>query len=203
MKNGRLIALVGVTSVGKTTQREKLVAYGREELKFSVTSVKYPVYNLSPTGPLIHACLKEGNSQKWTAEQLQEACAQNRHDFQPKLEQLLTENDFVILEMYTTTGFCFGMGDGVPWPMLKKWNEGLTEPDVTIWLDGARFMDSIEKGHRFEEDAVKTEVIRNFHFLLCEKYGWHTVISSSPKEVVFSDILTVLERYAGFKETVS
>ena len=31
MKNGRLIAFMGVTNVGKTTQRDLLVQYGKEQ----------------------------------------------------------------------------------------------------------------------------------------------------------------------------
>ena len=182
---------MGVTNVGKTTQRDLLVQYGKEQ-GINIAGVKYPVYDLAPTGPLIHQCLKEGNPNNWNAAKLQQMCAQNRHDFQPELKKLLSENDIVVVEMYTATGYCFGMGEGVPWQLLKEWNEGLLEPDISIFLDGNRFIESIEKGHRFEEDFLKTEVIRNFHYLLGEKYGWCLVMSHQGKMAVHENIKSII-----------
>ncbi len=194
MKDGILVALMGVTNVGKTTQNDLLLEFAlKNNMRFA--SVKYPVYDLAPSGPRVHRCLKEGNPDKLTAFQLQQSCAQNRRDFEPQLKKLLEENDIVIVEMYTATGYCFGMAEGVAWSTLKELNEGLIVPHVSILLDGERFIDSIEKGHRFEEDFVKTEVVRNFHLLLAEKYGWYVVKSDKDKMSVHDEIINIIASY--------
>lgn len=192
-KKGNLITIMGVTNVGKTTQMDflekRLINNG-----LSFKMLKYPIYDLLPTGPRIFAVLKQGNPENLNAKELQELCAENRKDFQNKLEELLSTIDVVIAEMYTGTGIAYGIGDGVPKDFLLEINQGLLEPDVSILLDGERYMESKEAGHRFENDDEKTNFIRNIHLELADELGWTIVNANQDREIISNQIWTEIEK---------
>ncbi len=177
--------------MGKTTQMGLLENYLLEKnLKFK--TLKYPIYSLVPTGPRIHAFLKGNNPENLTPTQFQELCAQNRMDFQPELEKMLAENDVVIAEMYTGTGIAYGIGDGVPRDYLLKVNEGLLAPDVSILLDGTRYLESIEKTHVYENDNEKTERIRAIHLDLAKEFGWHVLNANLSRDEIHKEIIDII-----------
>ncbi len=182
---GKLVTIMGVTNVGKTTQMEilekRLITQG-----LSFKMLKYPIYDLAPTGPQIHAVLKQGNPENLSAKQLQELCAQNRKDFEPRLEELLSDTDIIIAEMYTGTGIAYGMGDGLEKDFLLEINQGLIEPDISVLLDGNRYLESIESGHRFETDDEKTNKIRKIHLELGNDLNW-TIINANQDRAVIAD----------------
>ncbi len=187
MKKGLLFTIMGVTNTGKTTQIELLEeTLQKQNIKFH--TLKYPIYKFETTGPKIFACMKGGNPEKISALELQQLCAQNRKDFEPELKKLLTKNDIVIAEMYTGTGIAYGMGEGLDKNELIEMNKGLLVPHLSILLDGKRFLESIEKGHRFEEDAEKTEKIRQYHLELAKDFGWKVLRSDRSRERVAKDI---------------
>ena len=70
-KLGILFTLLGVTNTGKTTQQKLLEDHLRQD-GYRVTYVKYPVYDLLPTGPRINAYLRQGNPEKITAQEFHE-----------------------------------------------------------------------------------------------------------------------------------
>ena len=143
---GKLITIMGINNIGKTTQQTVLVEFLKEN-GHSVTALKYPVYDLVPTGPRCNAYLREGNPENLFPKEFQQLCAKNRLDFQSKLKSLLEENDFVLAEMYTGSGICFGMADGIDKNELIDMNRNLLVPDISILLDGERFLESREKNH--------------------------------------------------------
>lgn len=181
------IALYGITNVGKTTQID-LFKERCEREKINLCTQKYPIYGLEPTGSLITEAIKKGNPKNLSAGEIQALMAKNRFDFQSQLEQLTFTHNLVIAEMYTGTGIAYGIGDGVNKEVLFAINEGLVIPGINILLDGNRFLESLEKGHRFEEDSKKTEDIRCIHLDLAKQYKWSVVNANSPKEVVHEDI---------------
>lgn len=199
MKINNFLALYGITNVGKTTQIDLLKKRCKEE-NISLFTQKYPVYDLEPTGPMIFSAIKGGNSEKLSSAEIQALMAKNRFDFQPQLEYLANavDIDIVVAEMYTGTGVAYGIGDGVNKEVLLAINEGLVIPAVSILLDGERFLESIEKGHRFEEDKEKTERIRSIHLELAKMYDWHIINANQNKEIIHEQIWSLVIKILSF-----
>lgn len=184
---GILFTLLGVTNLGKTTQQE-LLHKRLEQEGYTVAYVKYPRYDLAPTGPRINAYLRQGNPEGISAREFHELQVQNKKDFQPELERLLSENDIVLAEMYTGTGIAYGMGDGFDKTELIGMNAALRAADLSVLLDGKRFLESREAGHHFENDDEKTERVRQAHLELAREFGWQIVNANQPRETVHEEI---------------
>lgn len=193
---GILFTLLGVTNTGKTTQQKLL----EEHLKndgYRVAYIKYPVYDLEPTGPRINAYLRGGNPENISALEFHKLQIQNKFDFESKLLSLLEENDIVLAEMYTGTGITYAMGDGLPKDWLISEYAPLRKADISILLDGKRFLESREAGHHYENDDEKTEKIRLAHLELAKDFGW-TVINANQTidevhQQIYSEIKKVLK----------
>lgn len=190
-KKAKRIALMGINNIGKTTQQLLLESFLKEQ-KYQVATLKYPLYNLEPTGPRCNAYLRKGNPENLTPKEFQQLCAQNRFDFQDTLEGMSKVYDYIILEMYTGSGICFGMADGVDKQELVEMNDGLLIPDTSILLDGERFLDSKEEIHNYEQDDLKMKTIRDNHLELAHDLGWSTVNANQSIEKVHNDIMNII-----------
>lgn len=191
MKKGILVTIMGITNVGKTTQLQLLdKRFLTEGLKFK--TLKYPVYGLEPTGPRVWGFLKGGNPEKLNPTEFQSLCAQNRKDFEPQLNQMLSENDVIVAEMYTGTGIAYGLGDGVPKDYLLEINKGILEPDISILLDGARYLESREVGHIYENNDKITETIRQIHLELAKDMNWTVLNANLPREIIHEQIYNLI-----------
>lgn len=191
MGRGLFIVLYGQNNLGKSTQLDLLEdvwkLIGREYRR-----VKYPVYDLEPTGPMINAILRQGVPA--TDEELQALFAQNRRDFEPTLVSWLEGGEDVIAEDYLGTGLAWGLTKGVSREFLDEVNKDLLIPDMSILLDGERFSSGIEKGHRHE--CAGTEIWekgRRAHLELAKEFGWEVVNANQSKEKVLEDSLAALE----------
>ncbi len=145
--------------------------------------IKYPVYDLYPTGPAINAVLRHGAPS--TALELQTMYAQNRRDYEPTLTEILLTKP-VVGEAYTKTGIVNGLLEGVDRELLDQINNDLRVEDHGILLDGERFVSGIEREHRFEMgDWEKT---REIHRALAEEFGWDRVNANRSIDLVHADI---------------
>ena len=201
MKKG-YIAIYGTNNLGKTTQLELLQERCDKEGK-SIHTQKYPIYDLVPTGPLIFGVMKKGNPLKIKAGELQALTAKNRFDYQQTVRDILNGNSnspypssrAIIAEMYTGTGIAFGLGDRVKKEFLLAVNEGLLIPDVSILFDGERFKESIEEGHRYEENDKKTIRIRKIHQILAKEMGWHIINANRTREEIHEEIWGLIKDF--------
>lgn len=185
---GKLVAIYGINNIGKTTQ-VKLLKEKLEELGNKVATVKYPIYDLEPTGPQINAYLRQGNTLGLSPEEIQLAYANNRKDSTEKLQKLLLENNFVILEDYTGTGISWGMGRGVNKDYLIEINKNLLKEDLAILMDGERFLEAQEKNHMHENNHELTNKVRQAHLELAKQFGWKIVNANQTIEEVNKNIL--------------
>ncbi len=191
----KFIAVYGVNGIGKTTQVEKLVANLRE-LGLSVKYLKYPIYDLEPEGPFINKYLRdaefrEANPQ--TTHELQLKYAQNRLRYQPKLEECLANGDWVVAEDYTGTGVAWGLAWGGEMAYLEEINKDLRQPDLSILMDGERFLTATEAGHRNETNNDKLEACKNFMRQLALRYDWQTVPANDTIDNVQKNILQIVK----------
>ena len=193
---GKLITIVGINNIGKTTQ-VKLLPESMSSIGFSCVTQKYPVYDCEPTGSRINSYIRNKNPEGLTPTEFQYLCAENRRDFEPKLKALLNENDFVVAEMYNESGLAFGLGYDVDEQALINMNKGLLQSDLVILFDGERFLEAKEIGHYFEKNDQKIDRIRQIHLDLAKKYNWVTINANmSVDEVQVELIKTILNSFA-------
>lgn len=188
---GNFIVLYGSNNIGKSEQVKQLAnAFVDKELEF--LKIKYPIYNLQPTGPKINKLLR--TSSKISELELQKVFAQNRRDFQPILENILDSGVHVLAEDYTGTGLAWGLTRDCSIEELEDINKDLLVPDLAILIDGKRFFTKVEEGHRNEGSSQDTwERNRKMHQFLAKRYGWSIVNANQKIEEVHSDILDILE----------
>lgn len=168
------ITLYGINNIGKTTQALRLV----ERLKdagYDAVYVKYPVYDVEPTGVFLNQFLRSGGVQSISEEELQLWFTLNRYQFEPTLKQWLSEGKIVVAEDYTGTGIAWGTIKGASTEWLETVNKDLIREDFAILLDGERHEAAKEAGHLHEDNAIFMKKARGVHLELCEKYGWTVV----------------------------
>lgn len=182
-KKGKLIVLYGINNLGKTTQAKILVA----DLKkngYKAEYLKYPIYDLEPSGPIINNYLRGGNVYKLSGFDVQFLYALNRMQYEKELQKKLDKGINIIAEDYTGTGLAWGMGKGVPEKFMNNINSHLLKEDLGILFDGERFKDSIEKKHKHETDSALMKKVRAIHLYLGKKHKWQKVNANLPIEVI-------------------
>lgn len=182
MKRGVFITLYGINNIGKTTHAKKLVQKLKDE-GYKAVYLKYPIYDLEPTGPQINAILRKSGSQSMSEEELQTLFIQNRRDFEPQLLKMLEAGTIVIAEDYIGTGIAWGTAKGADQKWLEKLNEGLLLEDLAILLTGERSMSAKEQSHLHERDDGLVMKVGEILLELGKKYGWKQLeVQRDPKK---------------------
>lgn len=193
MREGLFIVIYGTNNIGKSTQVKMLLeAFTKAGLE--VEHLKYPIYDLKPTGPKINKILRGGKEQKISEAELQEIYAQNRRDFQLQLCKKIDESVNIIAECYTGTGLAWGWTKGADLEKLIKMNRGLVVPDIAILLDGERFLSGKEENHLHEANDEWMEKCRKNFLELAARFNWEVVNANQEPEEVHRDILEIIER---------
>lgn len=188
---GKLLVLYGANNLGKSTQVE-LLESALQRMKIPVKRIKYPIYDLEPTGPKINAVIRGG--EQMAEEELQRTYVQNRRDYQPKLEEALDSGISVIAEDYIGTGIAWGLVRGVSIETLEEMNQGLRQEDVAILLTGERFSTGRESGHRNETDDEIWGKANANHLMLGKRYHWQQVNANQSREKVHADIMEIVTK---------
>lgn len=168
------ITLYGINNIGKTTQAKRIV----ERLKMfgkKAMYVKYPVYEIEPSGNFLDRILRSGVPQEMTEEELQMWFTLNRYQNQPILKKLLDEGNYVVAEDYSGTGIAWGVAKGAKLQWLEDLNKYLVKEDLAILMDGERQLGSKETLHIHERDDVLVERCQQVFRDLVVRYGWKVV----------------------------
>lgn len=193
MREGLFIVIYGINNLGKTTQAKMLVE-SFQQAGLAAEYLKYPIYDLAPTGPKINEILRSGEKQLITEEELQKIYVQNRVDYQPQLCKKISEGVNIVAEDYSGTGIAWGWSKGADLVNLIALNKGLLKPDIEILLDGERFIGGKEENHLHESNDELMDKCRANHLLLAARFGWQVVGANQTVEEVQWDILQILER---------
>lgn len=137
--------------------------------------VKFPVYDIAPTGPALNGFLRNGGAQDISEKELQLWFTLNRYQFQPTLKKWLDSGKIVVAEDYTGTGIAWGTVKGASTDWLESVNEELIREDLAILMDGERFREAEESGHIHESNETLMIRSREVHQMLGKRYGWITV----------------------------
>ncbi len=155
--------------------------------------LKYPVYDLTPTGPALNEYLRQGNPRKLSPKDAQILYAKNREDYEPILKKDLESGKDVVAEDYWGTGVAWGVGAGVDKDFLLDLNKRFQFEDLAILLSGTRFETAVEKKHLHEENIEFTNRVELVHQDLAKQFGWKIVNANQDKEQVAEDIWKLVE----------
>jgi len=196
MKKGALITIYGVNNVGKTTQAKILIGK-LKSCGLKVKYLKYPVYDIKPTGPIINKVLRGEGGQKIPEDELQLWFILNRYQFQSELQKLLDNGYIVIAEDYIGTGIAWGMAKGLDEMWLINANKHLIKEDLSIYIQGKRDPNVKEKKHVHEQNDELVERCKKTHEYLCKKYKWKKVLQgniNTTAKLIFNIVDDFLKR---------
>src|SRR3989339_1329495 len=194
MNKGKFIVLYGINNLGKTTQA-KLLTKKLQNEGHKAEYLKYPVYDLKPSGLILNNYLREGNTYQLTPREAQIFYALNRFQFEPTLKAKLEQGINIVSEDYVGTGLCWGIGSGVDEQFVRKINEELLKEDISFLFDGTRFTDSTESGHKHETNLKLLEEVRVAHLRLGEEFGWQKINANLPIEEIHSQIWDYIQKF--------
>lgn len=150
--------------------------------------LKYPVYDLEPSGTLINEYLREGNPHHLSAREIQLMYVWNREQYEPTLLKKLESGIHVVAEDYVGTGLAWGIGTGVDEQFMKYINAHLHKEDIAFLFDGARFTEATEGTHKHETNDELMEKVREIHARLGEEFGWNKINANETKEQIHEKI---------------
>ena len=183
MARGKLIVIYGINNLGKTTQARLLVEALRNK-GVETRYLKYPLYDLEPSGSFINEYLRNGNPQGFSSREFQLLQIMNRTQYDAELRSRLENGEWIVAEDYVGTGIAWGMGAGVDRALLEQLNRHLREEDRGILFEGKRFLEAQESNHHHESNHDLTEKVREAHRALGVVYGWLRVDANEPIERV-------------------
>lgn len=193
----KFIVIYGINNIGKTTQSKMLVQHFLNRGQ-KADYVKYPIYDIKPSGPFLDSVLRS-NKQEISEEELQLWFTVNRYQFQPVLKSKLAHEISIVAEDYVGTGLAWGSAKGADYSWLKTLNSHLMKENVGILLDGDRFVFAKEDRHIHETNEKLMEKVRKKLIDIGREFNWHIVNANQTKEKVFSDVLSVLKENGLFE----
>lgn len=158
----KLIVLYGINNLGKSTQAHLLIDRLRT-LGVQAEYLKYAIYDLAPSGPILNDYLRNGNPHQLSPREFQLLQVLNRTQYQPILQNKLENWTWIIAEDYVGTGIAWGMGAGLDQQFLTQINEHLITSDLNLFFDGERFQSWIEQNHQHEQNSFLMQQVRLHH----------------------------------------
>lgn len=168
---GKLIVLYGINNLGKTTQSRLLVERLQAE-GLRASYVKYALYDLEPSGPMINAYLRLGNPYQLSPREYQILHTLNRTQYDGELRSRLDSGEWIVAEDYVGTGIAWGMGAGVDRNFLEQLNSHLVREDMGFFFQGQRFLEARETNHKHETDDELMQRVAHSHEILAQYYNW-------------------------------
>lgn len=194
MQKGTFITLYGINNIGKTTHA-KLLCEKLKELGYKAEYVKYPIYDMTPTGPFLYKTLRSPEGQKISEDELQLWFILNRYQFEPELKMLLEEGYIVIAEDYIGTGIAWGTAKGLDQKWLEDANKHLLKEDFSIMMEGNRDLNAKEKTHVHEQNDALVEKCKQVHEKLAAEYNWKIVQLQDKVEDTAKLIFDVVDEF--------
>jgi len=191
---GKFIVLYGINNLGKTTQAKLLVEKLQKE-GLKAEYIKYPIYDLEPSGKIINGYLREGNPFNLSPREAQIFYASNRFQYEPTLKEKLEQGINVVSEDYKGTGMAWGIGSGVDEKFIKYINKNLLDEDLAFLFDGQRFTEATEAGHKHETDDELMTKVRQSNLRLGEEFGWKKIDANLSIEEIHQIIWDTVQKH--------
>ncbi len=187
MKKGLFIVLYGVNNLGKTTQAKLLVERLQKE-GHQAEYMKYAVYDLAPSGPLINNYLRGGNTWDLSAREVQLLHSLNRTQYEPTLLEKLASGITVVAEDYIGTSIAWGTASGAEETFVREVNAHLLQEDLAFLLAGTRFTEATEHGHPNETNEERMQKAVDIHARLGREFNWQLVNANQSIEEVHTSL---------------
>lgn len=186
------IVLYGINNLGKTLQA-KLLVEKLNQSGIQAEYLKYPIYDLKPSGQILNAYLRSDNPHNLSACESQIIYALNRTQFEPILKEKLASGITIVAEDYTGTGLAWGIGAGVNEQFLKDLNSHLIKEDLALLFDGERFLTGQEINHKHEKDETLIQKVRQTFLRLAQEFNWKKINANQSIEMVAKEVWDKLE----------
>ena len=193
MKKGKFIVLYGINNLGKTTQA-KLLVTRLQSLGYQAEYLKYALYDLEPSGPLLNSYLREGNPNGLSPREFQLLQVLNRTQYEPMFRSKLDAGTWVIAEDYIGTGIAWGVGAGMHQDFLEELNSHLLKEDLAFFFDGERFTSGIEKIHQHEQNDELTQKVRKVHQTLAKELDWIPINANQSIEEIQTQLQKLVKQ---------
>lgn len=184
---GKFIVLYGINNLGKTTQAKILV----DKLKLhglKAEYLKYPIYDLAPSGAILNNYLRQNNFYNLTPREIQIIYAFNRAQYEKNLLEKLSRGINLVAEDYTGTGLAWGLAAGLDENFLKLINSNLLKEDLAFLFDGERFLKSIEYNNQHETNYQLISRARIAHLRLGYEFGWVIINANQSSKQIHEKI---------------
>ena len=190
-QSGKFVVIYGVNGIGKTTQAKLLADYfnrSRQEAKY----LKYPVYDVNPSGLVLNDYLRRGNKFKLSPREAQVIFTLNRTQFEPQLKEMLKQGVNIIAEDYTQTGIAWGITNGIKQEFLEMINSHLIKENLSILLDGTPFVKSLNPNHLYEKNYQLIKKAREIFLQLAHQKKWPIISANQSINEVHRQIVSLL-----------
>ncbi len=191
--DGKFIVLYGINNTGKSTQAKLLVERLNKE-GFEAEYLKYPLYDIEPSGKMVNDFLRGGNPYDFSYRESQLLNVINRTQYESILKQKLESGIHIVGEDYTGSGLSWGIGSGVDEEFMKTINSHLLKEDIAFVFDGNRFKEATEKDHIYETNNDLQEKVRAVYARLGQEYGWIPVDANQSIEEIHEKIWGVVSK---------
>jgi thymidylate kinase len=192
-EKGKLIVIYGINSLGKTTQAKMLVESLIIRYSKRAEYLKYPVYTLEPTGPLLNNYLKGGNPNQFTSREFQLMQVINRTQYQNTIQEKLDKGIWIVAEDYVGTGIAWGMADNLDKKLLFELNSHLIKEDLGILFEGTSFANDLDKENIHESNLELLQKAATAFKEISNDFGWNTLNANQEKEVVQEEVMNIVK----------
>ncbi len=184
---GKFIIFYGINNLGKSTQAKLLVERLNRDGQ-AAEYIKYPIYDLEPSGPMLNNYLRKNNPYNLAPREAQTLYTINRTQYEKEIVKKLNQGIHIVSEDYKGTGISWGMGAGVSESYLKKINSHLLEEDIVFLFDGERFMEATEENHKHETNDELLHKVRLAHLKLAEEENWIKINANDTIDNIHNNI---------------
>lgn len=191
---GAFLTLYGINNIGKSTHAKRLVERLKQEGHKAVY-LKYPIYDLDPTGPKINEILRHKGGQDVSEQELQTLFMQNRKDFEPQLKKILDEGTIVVAEDYTQTGISWGTAKGLEESWVEELNHDLLPEDFSLLIVGERARKAIEAGHIHETNDDLVRKVAEILERRATRFGWNVIQLQPTKDETAALIWRAVQKF--------
>lgn len=191
-KKKSLMVFEGLDQSGKKTQVELLVK-NLKERGYQVEKMAFPDYN-TPIGKEIKAFLL--GEKEYNVHVRHILYAANRWERKEDIERWLDEENFVLVDRYSSSNLAYGLANGLDLDWLLSLERGLPEADLIILIDTSPEA-SFERKHverdLYERDLSFLKKVREAYIQLSRKFNWIVVNGERSIEDVHNDIWRIVK----------
>ena len=189
---GKFIVIEGIDQSGKETQSRLLVRRLRWE-GHKTEKLSYPIYT-SFSGREIAAFLE--GKRTYPHQVLHMLYSMNRWESLDKLEEVLRESDYLIVDRYYPSNLAYGVARDLDEQWLLSLDRGLPEPDKIILVDTsveASFARKTSGRDVHERDSTFLKKVRRAYLNLAKRRKWFVVNGDRSLAEVNEDLWKALK----------